>query len=113
MPPKPTFDQARQFGLFLIKAVLNARADELVDLAKVSYALIADEMLGWSSSDRRVVQLIKATTTITPDHSSTQIPIVTITIKSHGGTRAQPRQKVFVRRWPCVLSASIHRFISP
>jgi len=55
MPPKPTFDQARQFGLFLIKAVLNARADELVDLAKVSYALIADEMLGWSSSDRRVV----------------------------------------------------------
>ena len=39
MPPKPTFDQARQFGLFLIKAVLNARADELVDLAKVNLTL--------------------------------------------------------------------------
>ena len=32
MPPKPTFDQARQFGLFLIKAVLNARADELASI---------------------------------------------------------------------------------
>ncbi|SDT45584.1 ubiquinone-dependent pyruvate dehydrogenase [Bradyrhizobium canariense] len=36
MPPKTTFDQAHQFGLFLIKAVLNGRADELVDLAKVN-----------------------------------------------------------------------------
>jgi pyruvate dehydrogenase (quinone) len=36
MPPKPTLDQARHFSLFLIKAVLNGRADELVDLAKVN-----------------------------------------------------------------------------
>jgi pyruvate dehydrogenase (quinone) len=36
MPPKPTLDQARQFGLFMIKAILNGRADELVDLAKVN-----------------------------------------------------------------------------
>jgi pyruvate dehydrogenase (quinone) len=36
MPPKATFDQARHFGLFLMKAVLNGRADELVDLATVN-----------------------------------------------------------------------------
>ena len=36
MPPKPTLDQARQFSLFLIKAVLNGGADEVVDLAKVN-----------------------------------------------------------------------------
>jgi pyruvate dehydrogenase (quinone) len=36
MPPKPTLDQARQFSLFLIKAVLNGRADQVVDLAKVN-----------------------------------------------------------------------------
>jgi pyruvate dehydrogenase (quinone) len=36
MPPKPTFDQARHFGLFMIKAVLNGRANELVDLARVN-----------------------------------------------------------------------------
>jgi pyruvate dehydrogenase (quinone) len=36
MPPKPTLDQARHFGLFLMKAVLNGRGDELVDLAKVN-----------------------------------------------------------------------------
>jgi len=36
MPPKPTFDQASHFSLFMIKAVLNGRADELVDLARVN-----------------------------------------------------------------------------
>jgi pyruvate dehydrogenase (quinone) len=36
MPPKATFDQARHFGLFLMKAVLNGRADQLVDLATVN-----------------------------------------------------------------------------
>jgi pyruvate dehydrogenase (quinone) len=36
MPPQPTLDQARHFSLFLIKAVLNGRADELVDLARAN-----------------------------------------------------------------------------
>ncbi|MGD0851239.1 MAG: ubiquinone-dependent pyruvate dehydrogenase [Bradyrhizobium sp.] len=36
MPPKPTLEQAHHFGLFMIKAVLNGRANELVDLAKVN-----------------------------------------------------------------------------
>jgi pyruvate dehydrogenase (quinone) len=37
MPRKPTLDQARPFSLFLIKAVLNGRAGEVVDLAKVNF----------------------------------------------------------------------------
>jgi len=36
MPPKATLDQAHHFGLFMIKAVLNGRANELIDLAKVN-----------------------------------------------------------------------------
>jgi pyruvate dehydrogenase (quinone) len=36
MPPKTTFDEAYKFGLFMIKAVLDGRGAELVDLAKVN-----------------------------------------------------------------------------
>ncbi len=36
MPPTITYEQARGFGLFMLKAVLNGRADEVVDLAKVN-----------------------------------------------------------------------------
>jgi pyruvate dehydrogenase (quinone) len=36
LPPKTTFDQTKHFGLFMVKAVLNGRADELIDLAKVN-----------------------------------------------------------------------------
>ena len=36
MPPTTTFDEAFKFGLFMIKAVLDGRATELVDLAKVN-----------------------------------------------------------------------------
>ena len=36
MPPTITFDQARGFSLFALKVVLNGRADEIVDLAKVN-----------------------------------------------------------------------------
>ncbi len=36
MPPTISCDQAKGFGLFMIKAVLNGRADEIVDLAKVN-----------------------------------------------------------------------------
>jgi pyruvate dehydrogenase (quinone) len=36
MPPKTTFDEAYKFGLFMIKAVLDGRGGELVDLAKVN-----------------------------------------------------------------------------
>lgn len=35
-PPKKTLGQVHDFGLFMLKAVLNGRADELVDLAKVN-----------------------------------------------------------------------------
>ena len=36
MPPKPTLNQARYFSLFMMRAVLNGRANELIDLAKVN-----------------------------------------------------------------------------
>jgi len=35
MPPTITYDEVRGFGLFMLKAVLSGRADEIVDLAKV------------------------------------------------------------------------------
>ena len=34
--PTITLEQAAGFGLFVIKAVLNGRGDELIDLAKVN-----------------------------------------------------------------------------
>jgi hypothetical protein len=34
MPPKATPDQAYHFGMFMMKAVLDGRASELVDLAR-------------------------------------------------------------------------------
>jgi pyruvate dehydrogenase (quinone) len=37
MPPKTTFAEAHQFGLFMLKAVLDGRATQLVDLAKVNW----------------------------------------------------------------------------
>jgi pyruvate dehydrogenase (quinone) len=36
MPPKTTVDQAYHFGMFMMKAVLDGRASELIDLAKVN-----------------------------------------------------------------------------
>lgn len=36
MPPTIAFEQAKGFGLFMLKAVLNGRADEIIDLAKVN-----------------------------------------------------------------------------
>ena len=36
MPPTTTFEEAHKFGLFLIKAVLDGRGSQLVDLAKVN-----------------------------------------------------------------------------
>jgi pyruvate dehydrogenase (quinone) len=36
MPPKTTLDQAYHFGMFTMKAVLDGRATELIDLAKVN-----------------------------------------------------------------------------
>jgi len=36
MPPTITYEQAKGFGLFMLKAVLNGRGDEIVDLAKVN-----------------------------------------------------------------------------
>jgi pyruvate dehydrogenase (quinone) len=37
MPPKTTLSEAHSFGLFMLKAVMNGRADELIDLAKVNF----------------------------------------------------------------------------
>jgi pyruvate dehydrogenase (quinone) len=37
MPPKTTLAEAHTFGLFMLKAVMNGRADELIDLAKVNF----------------------------------------------------------------------------
>ena len=36
MPPTTTFDEAHKFGMFMIKAVLDGRGDQLIDLAKVN-----------------------------------------------------------------------------
>jgi pyruvate dehydrogenase (quinone) len=36
MPPKTTLTQARGFGLFLMRAVLDGRATQLIDLAKAN-----------------------------------------------------------------------------
>jgi len=36
MPPKTTLDQAYHFGMFMMKAVLDGRASQLIDLAKVN-----------------------------------------------------------------------------
>ena len=36
MPPRTTFDEAQKFSMFMLKAVLDGRASELVDLAKVN-----------------------------------------------------------------------------
>jgi pyruvate dehydrogenase (quinone) len=36
MPPTTTFDEAHKFGMFMLKAVLDGRASQLIDLAKVN-----------------------------------------------------------------------------
>jgi pyruvate dehydrogenase (quinone) len=36
MPPTTTLEQAKNFGLFMMKAVLDGRASELIDLARVN-----------------------------------------------------------------------------
>jgi pyruvate dehydrogenase (quinone) len=36
MPPTTTLDEAHKFGLFMLKAVLDGRAGELIDLARVN-----------------------------------------------------------------------------
>jgi len=36
MPPKVTLDEVQKFGLFMMRAVLDGRGRELVDLAKVN-----------------------------------------------------------------------------
>ncbi len=38
MPPKATFDEAHKFGVFMLRAVLDGRAGQLIDLAKVNLA---------------------------------------------------------------------------
>lgn len=36
MPPTITYEQAKDFGLFMMKAVLSGRGDEIIDLARVN-----------------------------------------------------------------------------
>ena len=36
MPPATTFDEAHKFGMFMLKAVLDGRGGELIDLARVN-----------------------------------------------------------------------------
>jgi pyruvate dehydrogenase (quinone) len=36
MPPRTTLDQAYHFGMFMMKAVLDGCATELIDLAEVN-----------------------------------------------------------------------------
>jgi hypothetical protein len=34
MPPTITYEEAKEFSLFMLRAVLNGRANELIDLAR-------------------------------------------------------------------------------
>ncbi len=36
MPPTITYEQAKDFGLFMLTAVLNGRCDEIIDRARVN-----------------------------------------------------------------------------
>jgi pyruvate dehydrogenase (quinone) len=36
MPPTITYEEAKGFSLFVLKAVLSGRGDEVIDLAKVN-----------------------------------------------------------------------------
>jgi pyruvate dehydrogenase (quinone) len=36
VPPTITYEQAKGFGIFMLKAVLSGRGDEIIDLAKVN-----------------------------------------------------------------------------
>ncbi len=36
MPPKVTAEMAKGFTLYMVKAVLNGRADEIVELARTN-----------------------------------------------------------------------------
>jgi pyruvate dehydrogenase (quinone) len=36
MPPRTSLGEAQSFGLFLLKAVMDGRAAQLIDLAKVN-----------------------------------------------------------------------------
>jgi pyruvate dehydrogenase (quinone) len=36
MPPTITLEQAKGFSLFMMKAVLSGRGDEIIDLARVN-----------------------------------------------------------------------------
>ncbi len=36
MPPTITLEQAHGFGMFMLKAVISGRGDELIDRAKVN-----------------------------------------------------------------------------
>jgi pyruvate dehydrogenase (quinone) len=36
MPPSITLEMAKGFSLYMLKAVLNSRVDEIVDLAKTN-----------------------------------------------------------------------------
>ena len=36
MPPSITLEMARGFSLYMVKAIINGRADEIIDLAKTN-----------------------------------------------------------------------------
>lgn len=37
MPPKITLEHARGFGVYMMRAILNGRGDELVEIAKTDW----------------------------------------------------------------------------
>jgi pyruvate dehydrogenase (quinone) len=36
LPPKTTMEQAKGFGIYLAKAIVNGRGDEIVELARTN-----------------------------------------------------------------------------
>ena len=37
MPPQIEFEQAKGFSLYMLRAIINGRGDEVVDLAKTNW----------------------------------------------------------------------------
>jgi hypothetical protein len=92
MPPKTTLDQAYHFGMFMMKAVLDGRATQLIDLAKVNLSR-------WSDLDRA-----RAALEATKSRKGSDIRINPALIESFGRTMREslttgstPFRKVYLR----------------
>ena len=68
MPPKTTLDQAYHFGMYMMKAVLDGRATQLIDLAKVAQL----NVIGVGSSEAKALTLVEAQLALNADKTCRQ-----------------------------------------